>query len=134
MQVSLADDLVDYLAAIPALGLVAGTNLFSGLLPQEVINAVSVIAAPGASPHEYVGTQNIIIDFWVLYNLTPAGYDMAQQIANQLKQKANYSLNNWYIYSSLQNGNILDSDRTVEGSKLHKLSILFTCRQLAEIS
>lgn len=134
MLVSLVDDLVTYLDNIPELGFTAGTNLFAGLLPQEVSNAVAVIAAPGGAPEEVIDTESQIVDFWCLYDHTDSGYDMAQHIANLLHRKANYSLDNWYIYSSLQSANIIDSDRTPEGSKLFKLSILFTCRKLADIS
>jgi len=134
MQVSLTTNLVDFLANIPALNLTAGVNLFDGLVPQEVTNAVMVVPAGGTAPHEYLDTESIIIDFWTVYNLTPAGYDMLKQIFELFHRKENYTLNNWYIYSSLVSGNIIDSDRTVEGAKLHKLSILFTCRPLADIS
>ena len=131
---SLSNDLVDFLANIPAFQLTAGTNLFEGELPQGVTNAVLIIPAPSPAPHEYIDNDNIIIDFWTIYDNTPAGYDMARQIKDQLHRKANYTLNNWYIYSSLAVSDILDVDRTEEGSKQHKISFLFTCRSLANVS
>lgn len=134
LEISLSNDLVDFLANIPALKLTPGTNLFDGQLPQGVSNAVLIVPAPSGAPHEYIDNESLVIDFWTLYDNTPAGYDMARQIFQQLHRKANYSLNNWYIYSSLAEGGILDVDRTDEGIKQHKISFLFTCRSLADIS
>lgn len=134
MQTSLANDLVDFLGNIPALNLVPATNLFEGDLPQDVHNAVLIVAGAGPAPHEYIANERIILDFWTVYDNTTAGYDMARQIFQLLQRKANYTLANWYIYSTLATSDILDLDRTDEDSKLHKISFLFTCRSLADLS
>lgn len=134
MFTSLANDFVDFLANITALNLTPGVNLFEGNLPEGVTNAVLIINAPSPAPHGYVNNDSIAIDFWTFYDNTPAGYDMARQIKALLQRKGNFTLNNWYIYSSLASSDILDVDRTDEGSKMHKVSFLFTCRNLADIS
>jgi hypothetical protein len=134
MNSSLSTDLVIYISNIPAWNLTPGTNIFDGLLPENAKNAIMIMPSPSNSPHEYINTESILIDFWTMYDHTPDGYDMIKQIYSLFHRKENYTLDNWYIYSSLISGNIIDSDRTAEGSKLYKLSVLFTCRPLADVS
>jgi hypothetical protein len=134
MFLSLADDLVTYLNAAPEVPLTAGVNLFTGEIPQGVRNAVLVLNSEGNTPHEYLNTESLVISIWTVYDNTPAGYDMAKQLYEFLHRKANYALENWYIYSSLAVSGIIDSDRTGENDKLHKVSFLFTCRLLASVS
>lgn len=140
MYTSLADDILDFFDSIPELALTAGVNLFNGNIPEidkngdPVTNAVLIVPASGPAPHEYLNTDSVEIDFWTVWDNTPAGYDMAKQISEMLHRKANYTLTNWYIYSSLVSGAILDVDQTQEGMKQHKLTVLFTCRLLAEVS
>jgi hypothetical protein len=131
---SLADDLVTYLDAAPQVPLTAGVNLFTGEIPADVRNAVLVLNTAGNQPHEYLDTENLVIDIWTVYDNTPAGYDIAKQLYEFLHRKANFSLSNWYIYNCEAISGILDSDRTGENDKLHKVSFLFTCRLLASIS
>ena len=112
MFLSLADDLVTYLDAAPEIPLTAGTNLFTGEIPQAKRNAVLVLNTQSATPHEYLNTESLVIDIWTAYDNTPAGYDIMKQLYEFLHRKANYSLENWYIYSTLAISGILDSDRT----------------------
>lgn len=109
-------------------------NLFTGQLPYEAHTGIFVVYTPGPAPHQYVDTEKILIDIWSRDSKSDVAYERLRKVYEILHRNANYPLQNWYVYFSEVTGSISDFDRDSEGGKLLKISVLFTARNLNNIS
>lgn len=126
-------NIVDFMQTELALG-TFGINIFIGQLPEDVEQAIFLVPASSPPPHMYLDTEEHVIDFWVRSDHSDAAYQQLRAVYNQFHRRANYSLNDWYIYFSNALGTIMDMDRDREGGKLFKLSVSFLCRNINNVS
>lgn len=111
-----------------------GTNIFVGQLPENVSQGMFLVESVGNPPNIWVDTEEPIIDFWMRSDHTDAAYKKLRDVYNIYHRRANYSLNDWYIYFSHALSGVQDMDRETESGKLFKLSILFECRNINNVS
>lgn len=110
------------------------TDIFIGQLPQEVEQGMFLVEVPGNPPNMWVDTEEPVIDFWMRSDHTAAAYKKLRDVYNLYHRRANYPLGDWYIYFSHALTNVQDMDRERESGKLFKVSILFECRNINNVS
>lgn len=132
MNTNLADEIADFLAS-HGIGTV-GTDIWIGLLPQDVTAGMFIVTAPSPAPHKYLDTFDVVLDFWYRHPKTNLGYQKLMEVYNMLHRKGNYTTPNFLVYFSEALGQIKDNDRDLEGGKLYSLSVQFIARNTNIIS
>jgi hypothetical protein len=109
-------------------------TIFTGELPENVVEGIWLVEAPSPAPHNYIDTEYTVIDFWSRSPKTTRGHAMLEQVYNTFHRKYSYDTANWHIAFSRSLGSIVDVDRDQENGKLFRLSVQFICRNLNNIS
>lgn len=128
LAVNIAQDIQDRGIATMA------TDLFVGQLPATVESGMFVVAASSPQPHLYLDTEEQVFDFWYRSDYTDLAYTKLRDVYNLYHRRANYPMGSWYVYFSHAMNGIMDMDRERESGKLFKVSILFECRNISNIS
>lgn len=138
MSIKLSKDLALYLEQ-RGLGVYTTANpdlrtIFTGELPQDVVEGLFIIPAPSPPPHEYVDTEYAVIDFWYRSPNSDRAQVAMEHIYELFHRSYNILTPNWNIFFARALGTIADVDRDLEGGKLLRLSVQFICRNLNHIS
>lgn len=137
----LADEVGDYLAS--GLGLVAGSSLYVGELPEANISgeplkdSIFIIELPmplSKAENMYIDTETHMLQIWSTSSSADTAYELIHRVYDMLHRRANYSFNNWYIYFSQADSTIKDEGRGRENNKLFSLSVTLICRNVNNLS
>lgn len=115
-------------------GLIFGTptpstrNVYVGTLPDGVVEAITIMAAPSPAPQEYIDTEYIVIDFWSRSEHTERSKALLRSVYELYHKRYGYTLGDWYVSFSRALGSIVDTDRDANNGKLFRLSVQFICR------
>lgn len=109
-------------------------TIFTGELPQDVVEALWLVEAPSPPPHNYIDTEYTVIDFWVRSPHTDRAHALLELVYNTFHRRYSYDTANWHISFSRALGSIVDVDRDRENGKLFRLSVQFICRNLNNVS
>lgn len=140
-NVDVIDEIGDYLAS--GLGLVMGTNMFIGELPEPGVNqtpdndALFIVELPGplgSDEDMYIDTETHLFDLWSSSSDSKSARELLHRAYDILERKGNYALVNWYIYFSYANSTIRDEGRGREGNRLCSIGFTVKCRNLNNIS
>lgn len=132
MNAQLASEIADYLAA-RGIGTV-GTDIFIGTFPETITSGMYIVDAPSPPPHQYLDTENVVLDFWYRHPKTKLAYEKLRAVYNLLHRKENWQTENFHIYFSEALGQIRDNDRDREGGKLYSISLQFIVRNINTVS
>ena len=128
----LINDVIEYLED-ESIGTI-GTSLFSGELPYDKTDVLSLQYSPSPEPNKAIQYYEQTVDIWGRFKLFDAGYGKLQDVMDLLHQKENYELNHYHVYLSYAQGMIEDLDRDVERRHLFKLSLVFVYRRNSDFS
>lgn len=106
-----------------------GTNIFSGELPYNKTDIISLTYIPSSEPNKAIDYYSQAVDIWARYTDSQAGYAKLKSILELFHKKANYEMGDYYVYLSSAMGMIDDMDRDQERRKLYKLTLNFTFRK-----
>lgn len=112
----------------------ATRTIFTGELPNGVVEAIWLVEAPSPPPHSYIDTEYTVIDFWARSPKLSRSHALLEQVFNSFHRKYSYDTANWHIAFSKALGSIVDVDRDAENGKLFRLSVQFICRNLNNVS
>lgn len=93
-------------------------------------NGVYAIAVGGAQPDEYTAIEYHTIDFWAQNNNSRAAMDDLRTIYALFHQAHHFQTTNYYVHFCQAVSQPTDLDRSGEGSKLARLSVIFTVMSL----
>lgn len=105
----------------------------SNLKIGEIIrgtNGVYATDAPSPPPDSYTATDYVHIDFTSLDSSSKLAWDRARYIYELFHQNHHWQTQSYYVYYSRADAQIQDMDRTAEGQKMYRATILFTSRRL----
>lgn len=112
----------------------ADRTIFTGEMPEGVVEGIVIVEAPSPPPHSYVDTEYTVLDFWARSDHTDRCHALLEQVFSLFNRRNGYATTNWYIYNSHALGTIVDVDRDRESGKLFRLSVQFICRNLNNVS
>lgn len=117
------DELCTYLASISATFIV-GTNLNIGELIRTV-DGVFVTSTGSPALDAYNPVETYLVDFTAIHRNSQEAYNFLQEISRLFHQRQDYDTDNYHVYYSRSMGQITDLDRSGEGRKILRLSVLF---------
>lgn len=111
-----------------------GTNIYIGQLPQDVEDAIMLLAVPSPEPDKYTGIEYQDFDIWARFKTTDDAYNKLHEIFLLLDRRDAYTLPSYEVYFIHALGRIEDLDRDIEQRKLLKLSFRAIYRNLDLVS
>lgn len=106
-----------------------GTDLFSGELPLDENECVSLVLSPSPPPNQKIPYFGQGVDAWVRYSKFEDGYDKLQAIFDLFHGKENYEVGDYHIYVSYAQTMIQDMDRDLQRRHLFMLPLFFSYRK-----
>lgn len=108
-----------------------GTDIFIGEIPQDVDNALMLVAGVSGEQDPYVSqVRQYDVEIWGRNVNAKNGYDKIKEALEVLHTSYNYSIEDSYVYLTKAISNIQDLDKDNNGRKLYKITIRVIYREL----
>lgn len=129
----ISKDFADLLEDV-GLGIV-NIDIFYGEAPDDVDDClVAVEAGDAGMVHRYTGVKMMPIDIYAHNKVTETGNDKLEAALLALHRREGVTTSDYYIYSIVAMGNIMDLGRDYKGRKVQKQTFDIFYRNLDWIS
>lgn len=128
-------EIADYTAsALPALNLVAATNLFVGHMIPDPDDVTMFFDAAGPRQDQYLNTMHVNLEVWTRDRGGDISYERLNEIFELLHRLQNVQLERYFLYWLEATTHIMDMDRDEMGRKLYKVAFHAIVRDTNMIS
>jgi len=111
-----------------------GTSIFTGELPNDGNNIVSLVSSPSPEPNKSIPYYTQNFDVWARYSDYDDGNAKLQSIFDIIHQREDFDLTDFHCYLSYAVGMIDDMGRDAERRHLFKVSFAVVYRDSSDLS